>query len=603
VGDGPGAIDAAGWASTARLNDFAFSAYFDGIGANGFFYGAPSASSPVTTDQRSVWDSAVNWLDVIRSGIGDRIREILQGDTGAFAASLVTDERRAISQESTEALRQAGLAHIVAISGLNTALSAGIFFVGLRQLLSLFPSIVQAYPTKKIAAAGALVALTTYYMISGFAVSAERAFIMMAINLAAVFFDRPSISLRDIALSAWVILLLSPSEALGPSFQMSFAETLALVPGYAIWSRRPPREHPLLQVAAVKPVVFIRFFGGILLTSMIGGFSTALFAVEHFHRLSAYGLPANLMAMPVISFVVMPMGMLAMLLTPLGLDVIPWKIAGFGLDIVIAIAQMVSAWGGNIDIGKLPGWYFPVAVAGFLLLAILRTKIRYLGAGIAALATALVAVAPSEPPPDIVIAEDGNLVAIVRGQVLAPNRPHPPDFIFDQLRRALAAELDQPPRLLEGVNAIRRRDIQGRSERLSAVELRNARDALRQAATSAENRFVCLKGAWCTATHDSGYVVTIVENPAYFGAAGDTADIVVTPARLRTTGCRSGALLFTGETLRRFGAAEVRIDDQGSPVLTTAYTRLDRPWIRHRAYNWRSGTFDGEPLAFNDSGE
>lgn len=97
MGDGPGAIDAAGWASTARLNDFAFSAYFDGIGANGFFYGAPSASSPVTTDQRSVWDSAVNWLDVIRSGIGDRIREILQGDTGAFAASLVTDERRAIS--------------------------------------------------------------------------------------------------------------------------------------------------------------------------------------------------------------------------------------------------------------------------------------------------------------------------------------------------------------------------------------------------------------------------------------------------------------------------------------------------------------------------
>jgi len=80
---------------------------------------------------------------------------------------------------------------------------------------------------------------------------------MMAIMLAAVFFDRPSISLRDIALSAWVILLLSPSEALGPSFQMSFAATLALVPGYAIWSRRPPREHPLLQVAAVKPVVFI----------------------------------------------------------------------------------------------------------------------------------------------------------------------------------------------------------------------------------------------------------------------------------------------------------------------------------------------------------
>jgi competence protein ComEC len=123
------------------------------------------------------------WLYGLRSGIGDRIRSILPADTGAFAASLVTDERRAISPETTEALRQSGLAHIVAISGLNMALSAGIFFVGLRSLLGLFPGFAQAYPTKKIAASGALLALTAYYLISGFAVSAERAFIMMAIML------------------------------------------------------------------------------------------------------------------------------------------------------------------------------------------------------------------------------------------------------------------------------------------------------------------------------------------------------------------------------------------------------------------------------------
>ncbi|WP_405049525.1 ComEC/Rec2 family competence protein [Rhizobium sp. BK176] len=587
------------------LNDFAFSAYFDEIGANGFFYGSPSVSMPPAVGTPSISERGANWLDGLRSGIGDRIRGILPGDTGAFAASLVTDERRAISRETTDALRQAGLAHIVAISGLNMALSAGIFFVGLRQLLSLFPSVTQAYPTKKIAAAGALVALTAYYMISGFAVSAERAFIMMAIMLAAVFFDRPSISLRNIALSAWVILLLSPSEALGASFQMSFAATLALVAGYAMWSKRAAREHPLLQVRAVKPVVFVaRFFAGILLSSMIGGFSTALFAVEHFHRLSAYGLPANLMAMPVISFVVMPMGMFAMLLTPFGLDIVPWKIAGFGLEIVIAIAKMVSGWGGNVDIGRLPVWYFPVAVAGFLVLALLRTRLRYLGAVAIALATLLVVLAPSRPAPDFIIAEDGGLVAIVDNQVIASNRTRPPDFIFDQWRRALVAEQARPPLLIEGVKPVRRRDGDGKPRRLSADELHNARNALRQVvARGVENRFVCLKGAWCTAAHDSGYVLTIIEDPAYVGAACDTADIVVTPARLRANECRSGALLFTGETLRRSGAAEIRIDEQGTPVVTTAYTTLDRPWMRHRAYNWRSGTFDGEPPVFSDSGE
>ncbi|EJL57017.1 hypothetical protein PMI09_01505 [Rhizobium sp. CF122] len=119
----------------------------------------------------------------------------------------------------------------------------------------------------------------------------------------------------------------------------------------------------------------------------------------------------------------------------------------------------------------------------------------------------------------------------------------------------------------------------------------------------AANRFVCLKGAWCTATHDSGYVLTIVENPVYFGAACDTADIVVTPARLRVTECRSGALLFTGETSRRSGPAEIRIDDQGTPIVTTSYTTHDRPWMRHRAYNCRSGTFDDELPVVSDNGE
>ena len=107
----------------------------------------------------------------------------------------------------------------------------------------------------------------------------------------------------------------------------------------------------------------------------------------------------------------------------------------------------------------------------------------------------------------------------------------------------------------------------------------------------------------CTATHDSGYVVTIVENPAYFGAACDTADIVVTPVRLRLDGCRSGALLFTGETLRKTGSIELRFTDGGVAVAAT-FDALPRPWMRHRAYDWRSDTFaDVGPSPVSDSDE
>lgn len=587
------------------LNDFSFGAYFDGIGANGFFYGAPEKLDAQAGPQaaRSISDGLLEWLYRLRSSIGDRIRSILPGDTGAFAAALVTDERRAISKTTTEALRQSGLAHIVAISGLNMALSAGIFFVGFRMLLSLFPGVAQAYPTKKIAAAGALIAVTAYYLISGFGVSAERAFIMMAIMLIAVFFDRPSISLRNVVLSALIIIAISPSEVLGPSFQMSFAATLALVSGYQLWKDRRVRENAFLKLPIVRPLVAVAgFFGGVFLTSLIGGFSTALFSIEHFHRLTAYGLPANLATMPIISFIVMPAGLLAMLLMPFGLDAPLWKVVGFGLDLVIAVAKTVSGWGGDIGIGRLPAWYFAVAVAGFLLLTLLRTRLRHAGTSIVAVSTFTVLLLPAPRPPDLVISEDGSLVAVVAAEAIASNRENPPDFIFDQWQRALVLPTHDPPKMLDGP-AIPP-EGEDRRVRLSHDQQNEAKVAMRAAAAGGEaNRFSCVKKAWCTSRLGNGHIVTVIDNAAYLGPACDTADIVVTSVRLRFNSCRSGGTLFTGETLRRTGSVELRFADAGLEV-ATAFETLSRPWMRHRAYDWRKDSFtESGPAAVSDSGE
>lgn len=581
-----------------ELNDFSFASYFDRVGANGFFYGAPAAVAPAAGELRPWTDSALEWLYRLRSGIGDRIRGILPGDTGAFAAALVTDERRAISVETTEALRQSGLAHIIAISGLNMALSAGIFFVGFRTLLSLFPGGAQAYPVKKIAAAGALAAVSAYFLISGFAVSAERAFIMMAIMLIAVFFDRPSISLRNVALSALVIIAMSPSEIMGPSFQMSFSATLALVAGYAIWKDRPVRDKPFARLRSVRLLSKAgSFFGGILLTSVIGGFSTALFSIEHFHRLTAYGLPANLAAMPIISFVIMPFGLFAMLLMPFGLDAWAWHIVGFGLDLVISSAKTVASWGGDIGVGRLPAWYFPAAVIGFLLLTLLRTRIRIAGAAVIAVSTLTVLMLPARLPPNVVIAEDGSMVGVVGADSLATNRERPPGFIFDQWRRALV--LDRHLQPLTVANLEIPSGAEGERLVLTPAQRKEASEAI--LVNAKDERFSCLKKAWCTARLENGSILTTVENAAYLGPACDASDIVVTPVRLRWEGCRSGALLFSGATLRKTGSVELRFD-QGTATVSTAFDSLDRPWTRHRAYDWRSGTFDGDEAPLSDSG-
>ncbi len=183
----------------------------------------------------------------IREAVGERIRTAIGGDTGALAAALVTAEERAISRETVEVLRQAGLAHVLAISGLNMALAAGTFLIGARTVLSMVPGLAHRVPVKKVAAAGALLMVCLYILIAGGAVSALRAWIMISIMLVAVFFDRMSISLRNVALAAIVIVSLTPSAVAGPGFQMSFAATLALVAGYARWRERRETELPAAE--------------------------------------------------------------------------------------------------------------------------------------------------------------------------------------------------------------------------------------------------------------------------------------------------------------------------------------------------------------------
>lgn len=598
-----------------RLADFAFSSYFDGIGAVGFFYGAPKQGSAPSVGE--------GWLDEmerklfdLRSEVASRIREAVPGDAGAFAAAIVTDERRAISEETTEALRVSGLAHIIAISGLNMALAAGIFFVGVRTVLGLFMGFAQTWPVKKIAAFGALMMATAYYLISGFAVSAERAYLMMAVMLVAVFFDRTAISLRNVALSALVIIAISPSEVMGPSFQMSFAATVALVAGYALWKgragERDPEPFPFRHSALAPALTAWNFVAGIFATSLIGGLSTAIYSVEHFHRLATYGLAANLAAMPLISFVVMPAGLLGMLLMPFGLEEPFLKVMGLGLEAVIGVAKHVAAWGGDVGIGRQHSWFLAVASAAFVILMLLRTGLRLAGLPILLAGLFLSFQERQSPPPDLLISEDGTTVALRTGDTLATNRTRPPDFIFSQWERALLLEKGLGPSMSPDGDAGKAALDQAEARRdLSSEEIAAGRERLRKMLEASEqDHFTCERKTWCAARSRAQAVIVAVEDARLTGAACDVATIVVAP-RARLDRCRSGALLLNGQVLRRTGALEIRFNSGSDPAswnFRTAMIDNDRPWSRHRFYDWRSGNYDRtlpEPVTrlLSDNGE
>ena len=168
----------------------------------------------------------------MREAIDQRIRAVLPGDKGAIASALITGKRDAISTPVNDAMYISGIGHVLSISGYHMAVVAGMIFFALRALFALMPAFANRYPIKKWAALAALGAAAFYLLLSGAEVATQRSFIMIAIVLIGVMVDRPTLTLRTLTVAAFGVLLLAPEAVVHPSFQMSFAATLALVAGY-----------------------------------------------------------------------------------------------------------------------------------------------------------------------------------------------------------------------------------------------------------------------------------------------------------------------------------------------------------------------------------
>ncbi|WP_425288636.1 ComEC/Rec2 family competence protein [Sinorhizobium glycinis] len=583
------------------LNDFAFDAYFKGVGAVGFFYGAPRGAMDGSGDL-SLSLQATAHLAALREAVGNRIRTAIGGDTGAIAAALVTGEERAISRETVETLRAAGLSHVLAISGLNMVLAAGTFLIGARTLLSLIPGLAAKRPIKKYAAAGALTMVFLYILISGGAVSALRSWIMISIMLVAVFFDRVSISLRNVALAALVIIAWSPSAVAGPGFQMSFAATLALVAGYARW-----REHRLRNADAKTSRLNLGRVAGPIVatvaTSLIGGLATAVYAAAHFHRLPAYGLLANVLTTPLIGILIMPFGLFAMLLMPFGLEYYPLMVMGQGLDWMLAVARYVATLDGEWITGRIGATGFFLLAFGGVLLCALRTRLAVTGAALILLGGSSIALERQAARPSITISEDGQLVGLIAGEAIATNKARPPEFIFSQWQRALALDGRIAPVETSAASGVSEGGVERppRTAKGSVDAMESAAKAAAALAAASPGAFSCRKGEWCVGRSREGWAIAVIDAPDVFALLCGRVDLVVAPTRRVLPACSSGkSLVVTGRTLRRTGAMEIYADP-AQPArmrIVTSFPSTQRPWQQHRRYDWRSDTFSSEEAGF-----
>ena len=402
------------------------------------------------------------------------------------------------------------------------------------------------YPIKKWAALAALAAAAFYLLLSGAEVATQRAFMMTAVVLIAVLVDRQAITLRTLAVAAFVVLAMAPEAIVHPSFQMSFAATLALIAAY---ERGLPWS---IKGADTSLGARIALWGGreiaaLLLASMVAGLATTLFAAYHFHRLAPYGTLANLLAMPIVSAWVMPVGLLDLLALPFGFDAPLWQLMGVGIQWMVSVALWVASLPGAV--GRIQAFGVgPLLLgsAGLIVVCLLRSPLRWSGAALVALA---VWAALRAPVPDVLVAAGAETVGVRTAEGrLSVLRLGGDTFAA---RQWLAADADQRTPGDHGLSRAFRCDEAG-----------------------------------CIARLRDGKLVAVVLAPDAFEEDCRRAALVVT-RRQAPPGC-AAAVIDRG-FWQRTGALSLHQNSSGFAIAAARPAGYSRPWARAAAGDEAAG--------------
>ncbi|WP_375622699.1 MULTISPECIES: ComEC/Rec2 family competence protein [unclassified Bartonella] len=402
--------------------DFSFHNYFKRIGAQGVYLGKPRKISVSQPD--GIFTIILQKIENLRTKMTQRIRIALEGEKGSVAAALITGQRAGISNETNEALRTAGLAHILSISGLHMALLSGIVLLSIRSFLAFFPVFSSYYSSKKFAAIVAFMITAFYLLLSGLAISAQRSFVMIAVMLVAILCNRSAITMRNFSIAGLITLAMTPHEILGPSFQMSFSATAALIAFFDWWSGRSFFRKRKTTPSYVGGGVINFAFLSMLSTcasSLVAGSASGIYAAYHFSNTAFLSILSNAFALPVISIFVIPSGLIAVLAMLGGFEWLPLQIMGFGVDLVIKIAHAIKAISPDLNPGFMPLSALVLLSIGLVGLTFCKTLIRLF---FSLFILAGISICVMHSPIQLIIADNMRLVGVIHDKKLYIDRYH-----------------------------------------------------------------------------------------------------------------------------------------------------------------------------------
>lgn len=407
-------------------HDFRRQAWFQGLGGVGKSLGAVEIAGAEASPG-------------LRQRLSAHIGERLDAREAGIATALVTGDQGRIAQEDQEAMRASGLAHLLSVSGLHiSAVVAAAFFMSLR-LLALSPRLALDWPLLTISAAIAAIAGIGYTLLTGSEVPTIRSCIAAILVLVGMVLGRDAMTLRLVATGALVVLLLWPEALVGPSFQLSFAAITAIV---ALHESRhvqgwfSPREESLARQWG-------RGLGSLLLTGLVVEVVLAPIALFHFHKSGLYGALANMLAIPLTTFVIMPAEALALVADMAGLGAPFWWVTGRAIAVLLWLSHVVANQPGAVAmLPSISNAAYALMISGGLWIMLWRSRLRLAGLVPLALGAGMALAAPT---PDLLVTDDGRHLA-VRDDAgrLAILRPKSGDFVRQVLaeRSAYVGELD-----------------------------------------------------------------------------------------------------------------------------------------------------------------
>jgi len=549
--------------------DFVRRAWFQQIGAVGFTLRKIEITAAA---------SETNWRRTIAGVRQDVTRRILQDFpdnkvAGHLATALMTGHRGGVPEDVLTALRDAGLAHLLAISGLHMGLLASLIFFASRAGMALIEPLALRFPIKKFAALFALTGAFGYLLLTGGTVPTQRAFMMTGLVLVAVMLDRRAVSMGLVAWAAGAVLLLAPESLTGPSFQMSFAAVIALI---AVYERSREKLSAWRRGSGAGQRVLL-YILGVSLTTIVASLATSPVAVAHFGRLATWGLAANLIAVPVMAMWIMPWALVAFMLMPLGLEHLALLPMGMGINIVVEVAQTVAAWPGAVKIlPSMPAYALAIMALGGLWLCLWRppkaTRFGLLPGGIGIVAGFVLWLMAAPP----VVLIDGN--AKLFGLVTQHGRLH-----VSNRRKSFTLRTWLAGQGLTSAEPLARGKANGGRTEASVGELRC--DALG-----------CLY-------QRSGRTIAIINDLRALAEDCPVSDVIVATLPLRQN-CPQASIRIDRFDLWRNGAHALWVSDDGNiRVKSVAESRGQRLWSPARQRQASSRRKGKGKLAVNSDRE